>query len=205
MPPYSAVRASDICEALLECHWHHGWRAEKEALFSPRRIDVLAIAPKATEVIAFEIKTSLRDFHVELKNPTKRGTVMRHCSQFYFVVPYGMVMPRNVPEDCGLIYFGCNGLSMIKRSPAQKWELPFETDQRIQIERMERERREEERISEQEWDADLCEAISGQLPRWMLPRLLSRPLRFQFDLQAAAAKLWSVPLVAAVDFDGIPF
>ncbi len=200
------VRTVDICEALIECHRRYGWRAEKEALFSPRRIDVLAIAPAATEVIAFEIKVSRQDFQLEMKDPTKRATVIRNCTQFYFVVPSGMLRLEEVPDNCGLIYFGCGELHMVKRSPAQQWELPFEIDLRIRTEQLARERREEEWACDQEGDVcDVDGADAVQLPCWMLPHFLIRPFRFQFDINAVAAKLRSIAVPCTVDFEGLPF
>lgn len=207
-----------ICQKLIDTHRAYGWRAEKEALFSPRRIDVLAIAPGAIEVIGYEIKTSLQDFRNELKNPEKRQAVARHCTSFYFAVPIEMILPKDVPSDCGLLYFEDGWIYVAKAAPTRSSESVFEVEIREfwegkarreeeqQIEMEESQRRDEKDSREQGliWESDgLDSAI--QLPHWMLPRFY-RPMLFQLDVRAVAAKMAAAVLPAMeFDFDEVPF
>lgn len=75
-----ASLTKEICGAVIRTHREYGWRAEKECLFSLRRIDVLAISPRAHHVIGYEIKSSLQDFRSELSTPAKRGAVTPYCT-----------------------------------------------------------------------------------------------------------------------------
>jgi DNA repair protein MmcB-like len=206
-----------ITDRLIECHRRFGWRAEREALFTPRRIDVLAIAPGAAEVIGFEVKTSIADFKSELKTPAKRAAVMAHCTQFYFAVPLRMIHPDEVPDDCGLIYFDSHWIYLVKYAPGRKVELPFEVDLREWREEDARQRKEAELAYAEcmQGEYDECHGrindevgehfalMHLQVPSWMRDRP-RRPLHFQFDIRAVAAKMASV-FLPAVELEEVPF
>lgn len=203
----------EITDRLIDVHRAYGWRAEKEAWFSPRRIDVLAISHAGRDVICFEIKVSREDFKNELRDPDKRKTVMRNCTQFYFVVPENLLSHSDIPEGCGLVYYRKGWMWVEVPAPAKHSELTFETELRNAREREEeehqeqilREAKEEEEINSIE-DADAFEcAPSLQFPGWMLP-WFRKPLRFQFDVAAVAAKMARAALpVIEFDFDEVPF
>jgi len=112
--------AVEVADFLVKVHRIYGWRAQKEALFSPRRIDVLAIAPGGTDVIGFEIKTSLSDLKAELNNPSKRLAVSRFCTQFYFVLPFGLISASKIPKECGVIYFFDDVQCFLRRGAMNK-------------------------------------------------------------------------------------
>ena len=71
-----------------------------------RVIDLFVFAPIPSKMfrrIAFEIKTSTNDFCRELADPTKRRAALRFSNKFYFVTPEGIINPKKIPAECGLI------------------------------------------------------------------------------------------------------
>lgn len=204
--------AREITDRLIGCHRSYGWRAERESLFSRRRIDVLAIAQSAHEVIGFEIKISRQDFKNELRDPDKREAVMRHCTQFYFVVPENLIHAREIPDGCGLVYYRDGWMWVEKSAPGKKSELTFEIelrDAREDQERRHREWLEAEEREQFEYDklyacGTLDDYAPADLPGWMFPRFI-KPLRFQFDVMAVAEKMASVLVPCAINFDEVLF
>lgn len=64
---------------------------------------VMDIRPnKGLTKTAYEIKVSRSDFLRELKKPLKRRQAMLVSNYFYFIAPYGIIKPEDVPIDCGL-------------------------------------------------------------------------------------------------------
>ncbi len=53
--------------------------------------------------IAYEIKVTQQDFQREIDNPLKRQPALRISNEFYFVTPPGLLSPRQIPSDCGLM------------------------------------------------------------------------------------------------------
>jgi len=181
---------------LLRSHHGNRWSAEKEIRFGSRRIDVLSISRGGKRVIGFEIKSAYADFKNELRTPQKTGSVLRFCTEFYFVVPAGLVTAAEVPHDCGLLYLLDNGsLSVVKRAPGGTENLPFEEDQLL-----------DEFLRLNEWERHAGPELhdQAQIPSWMLPRFI-RPLRFQFEVLAVAAALPGTASEYAIDFGRIPF
>jgi hypothetical protein len=56
--------------------------------------------------ICYEVKVSRGDFLAELKSPLKRRIGMRYSNEFYFVAPAGLVLPEEIPPECGLVEAG---------------------------------------------------------------------------------------------------
>lgn len=81
-----------------------------------RTIDAIAINvwQSQFQLLAFEIKTSRGDFTREVNDPSKRKPFVDLSSQFYFVVPVGMVQPDEVPAECGLMYAEKTRLKRVK-------------------------------------------------------------------------------------------
>lgn len=52
---------------------------------------------------AYEIKTSESDFYREMADPTKRRSAVRFANEFYFVAPVGIIKPKMLPPEAGLI------------------------------------------------------------------------------------------------------
>ena len=190
------ITARDVALELVRVHRYFGWRAEKEALFSPRRIDVLVIAPGGSDVVAFEIKVSLADFRTELKHPEKRQAVIANCTQFYFVSPSGLIPPREVPDGCGLMYFDGSEFTTVKPLQGRSSLLCRIEQDRID-EREDRDRR--NRLPEwlyyleeygEEYTADCycgpSDSFGEVLPKWMRrDEPLRKPLRLDLDVETA--------------------
>jgi hypothetical protein len=78
-----------------------------------RYLDAWAITLWPSEplrVVALEIKTARNDWLRERKQPRKRDAARRICNEFYFVAPPGVILESEVPESCGLIEVGAEGL-----------------------------------------------------------------------------------------------
>ncbi len=93
------LHADDIFFAELRAG--AGWGVDSE-----RRIDAYAMSPypsKHNVRTAYEIKVSKRDYVRELSKPLKRRPALLYANQFYFVAPKGVIDPRDVPIECGLI------------------------------------------------------------------------------------------------------
>jgi hypothetical protein len=56
--------------------------------------------------VCYEVKVSRADFLTELKHPLKRRIGMRYSNEFYFVTPAGLVLPEEIPPECGLVEAG---------------------------------------------------------------------------------------------------
>lgn len=62
-------------------------------------------------MIVYEIKTSRADFF----HDEKWMTYLKYGNEFYFVVPWKMVAPEEVPDQCGLIYVNKKGNKLYTR------------------------------------------------------------------------------------------
>jgi hypothetical protein len=74
-----------------------------------RYIDVLAVncwkSYGNVSIVAYEIKISKADFKKDLDNfEKKQGETFKHSTEFYYVCPHGMILPDEVPEQCGLYW-----------------------------------------------------------------------------------------------------
>lgn len=71
-----------------------------------RTIDGFAVHcwPSNGRVVAFEIKVDRSDFMAELEDPTKREPFIENSTEFYYVVPHGLVQANEVPEVAGLMW-----------------------------------------------------------------------------------------------------
>jgi hypothetical protein len=84
-----------------ECPVGTGWRGTNY-------MDAFVIAAWPSDQnkrIAFEIKISKSDFLNEFKKPNKRRPALFFSNEFYFVAPYGLLKPEEIPSDCGLMEF----------------------------------------------------------------------------------------------------
>lgn len=68
--------------------------------------------------LAFEIKQSRGDFMRELERPAKRQWVEANFHQTWFVVPYRLVKPEEVPESWGLLMVTKEGTALRKAKQA---------------------------------------------------------------------------------------
>ena len=67
----------------------------------------------------YEIKISRSDF----KRDEKWRYYLEYCHLFYFVTPYGLIEPREVPPEAGLCYVTKNGqkIRTVKKAPFRWW------------------------------------------------------------------------------------
>lgn len=63
---------------------------------------------------AFEIKISASDLLLELRNPDKRWPAYAVSHEFYFVTPAGLVKPKLLTKDDGLIEWDGVKLKVVK-------------------------------------------------------------------------------------------
>lgn len=81
--------------------------ASRKRDFNPERyFDAWAInlyPSKGHRTIAYEVKVSRADFLREIKDPSKRREALMFSNEFYFVAPKGLLDPKEIPEECGLI------------------------------------------------------------------------------------------------------
>lgn len=209
----NSITAKSIADAIIDLHRGYGWRAEREALFSPRRIDVLAIGPGGGSVIAYEVKVSRADFCNELKDPSKRGAVMANSTEFYFVTPTDLIQPEEVPEGCGLIYYEGGWLVQFVDAPAKRGESVFDRKIREEQERLESERLEDEWYEHSRSTHDPTGELEqvnldSWAPRWLRNWMFpTKPLAWPKHYLEAFAEI-STGWVAApseFDFDQVPF
>jgi hypothetical protein len=74
-----------------------------------QRLDAFALnclPHLAMKRVCYEVKISRADFLLELRHPLKRRIGMRYSNEFYFLTPAGLVMPSEIPVDCGLVEVG---------------------------------------------------------------------------------------------------
>lgn len=92
-----------------------------------RRIDAWAMKRSWLnfEIIGYEIKTSRADF----LRDDKWREYLPMCHRFYFVVPWGLIDPREIESPAGLIYVAKTGgrLYAKKRAVRRAIEIPVDT------------------------------------------------------------------------------
>ena len=63
---------------------------------------------------AFEVKVTPGDILSELRNPDKRWLAYAVSHEFYFVAPTGLIKPKLLTKDDGLIEWGSGKLKIVK-------------------------------------------------------------------------------------------
>lgn len=91
-----------------------GWRDKRHPDINvEQRIDLWCLncwPSKDHLKVAYEVKVSRQDFKREIDNPEKREAYRMVCDQFYFATPAGLVTPKEVPPDAGLVEVHSDGL-----------------------------------------------------------------------------------------------
>lgn len=107
----------DIC--VPECKHGQSWSAEKI-----KRFDLWVMKRSYANPMTwvYEIKVSRQDF---LKD-NKWQSYLPYCTDFYFVAPYGIIRPEEVPERAGLLLSSKNGTRLYckKKAPHREAEIP---------------------------------------------------------------------------------
>jgi len=76
---------------------------------SLQRLDAFALncyPHQGMRRICYEVKVSRADYLLELRHPLKRRMGLRYSNEFYFVTPAGMLDPKEVPAECGVVEAG---------------------------------------------------------------------------------------------------
>lgn len=91
-----------------------------------RRLDAWVMKRSWTHfgTIGYEIKVSRGDFYSD----KKWREYLPYCHQFYFVCPWGMILPEEVKVDAGLCWVCKNGqrIHIKKRVAKRDIEIPIE-------------------------------------------------------------------------------
>lgn len=100
---FRALRNRHNPAGLPPSNWQ--WCYLPELRLGPRRVDAWAIKKQfpSFERRAYEVKVSRSDFFSEVHNPEKRQPALEISNRFYFVAPCGLILPNELPSDCGLI------------------------------------------------------------------------------------------------------
>lgn len=153
-------------------------------------------------MIGYEVKVTRQDFLRDEKWPK----YLPMCHQLYFVTPYGLVQPDEVPEVAGLIWVTKNGTKLYTKRKAQHRDIEPPTDvmayvlmSRAQITRecVYRSERDmwaewlERRRKDQDWGKDLSRLISRGVSAQIqkLEHELSQEQRRSAGLQRVAEEL----------------
>lgn len=129
------MNAAEVERAILRryhCEFYDGiaseWAALPEVSFGGPTIDLFlqrAWRGRPGQVRhAIEIKVSRSDFRKELSQPLKRRPWVETCHQFWFATPAGLLLPDEIPEECGLYEVHEVGdyttVKVAKRAPTRK-------------------------------------------------------------------------------------
>ena len=118
------ITEEEITRLLASKHWKDIFIAQCKTgatyVGSPRIIDAW-VMPRSwvKPIIGYEIKISRADF----QRDRKWRYYLQYCHLFYFVTPYGLIEPREIPEEAGLCYVTKNRQSIrtIKKAPFRWW------------------------------------------------------------------------------------
>ena len=122
------MTADDISRLLAARHADDVYVPEckdgRSAGVSHRRLDAWAMAKSWAHPITwgYEIKVSRGDFLAD----RKWQTYLELCNEFYFVSPWELIDPKELPDEAGLlwVYRNGEGLRLRKKSPRRKIEIP---------------------------------------------------------------------------------
>lgn len=112
------ITASHVKELLANRHREDVFVHELSAFIENKsvRIDGWAMVRGSNLTIGYEVKVDKRDF----KNDGKWHLYKRMCHEMYFVCPWAMILPQELPEDVGLIYVSKLGNKLyVKKKPVR--------------------------------------------------------------------------------------
>jgi hypothetical protein len=131
------VQAHEVIEVLRRRYRD----ADGEWLFFTEawRIDAYAVRCWAGGIghrrVAMEVKVSRSDFLSEIRKPAKRANALDVSHEFYFVTPYALVRPDEVPDECGLMFVKDGRTKIAKRAPLRT-PRPFKLSETIYLMRL---------------------------------------------------------------------
>jgi len=134
------MKAKEVLDAVRKLHCGEFSRGDTWVCFeefrieagfgyiAEKRIDLFAMhchPSKKLERVAYEVKISRTDFTRELQKPTKRWAGFMFSNRFYFAAPAGLIKPKEVPTECGLVEVHDDGNVIIKiKAPWRESALP---------------------------------------------------------------------------------
>ena len=101
------------------------------------RPDVFIMKPTYNQEMvkptAYEIKVSRSDFLSDIAKPDKRRAYLEVAEALYYVCPEGLIDKKEVPQECGLIYFEekYNNFAIKKHAKRGKVELSQDNMMRL--------------------------------------------------------------------------
>ena len=103
------VTSNDVLKGLESYYADSGLIVVPEvsiAYGGERRVDALVVGRGNETAIICEVKVSRQDFKHELEQPGKRELALELSSQYFFCAPEGLIKPKELPEECGLLELG---------------------------------------------------------------------------------------------------
>jgi len=118
------ITEAEITQLLALKHWKDIFIAQCKTgstyVGRPRIIDAW-VMPRSwvKPIIGYEIKISRADF----RQDRKWREYLQYCHLFYFVTPYGLIAPYEIPPEAGLCYVTKNRQSIrtVKKAPFRWW------------------------------------------------------------------------------------
>jgi len=92
-----------------------------------RRLDMVSIGcwgSNSLHTVGFEIKRSVSDWRKELEDPSKREPFVNEVNEFFYVAPWHIIDPKDVPEECGLLSINEGDELVRRKHPKQKQTTP---------------------------------------------------------------------------------
>jgi len=75
-------------------------------------------------VIGYEIKVSKQDF----RNDNKWQAYLEYCHEFYFVSPYKLILPEELPPEAGLVWVAQTGNRLFMKKKAVRRQITIPVD-----------------------------------------------------------------------------
>jgi len=114
------MNASALVALLAEKHKNDVFVVEcKTGNFSTSRFDAWAMERswEKPKIIGYEVKVTRADFLQD----DKWHNYLPFCNQFYFVTPYKMVQPVEVPDKCGLLWASMQASRVYTKKKSDYW------------------------------------------------------------------------------------
>lgn len=124
------MNASDVVKLLAERHKDDIFVPEcHTGHFSHSKFDAWAM-PKAWEkplIIGYEVKVTRADFFQD----SKWQNYLPFCNELYFVTPYKLVEPAEVPGRCGLLWASKQSTRVYSKKKSDYW--PVQPDKLVNL------------------------------------------------------------------------
>lgn len=114
------ITSKIILDALRSKHWKDVFVSECKSGSSYGghwRMDawIMAKSWAHPQCTAYEIKVDRGDF----LNDNKFHNYLQFCNEFYFVCPSKLILPNEIPDDCGLMWISSTGTRLYTKKKAK--------------------------------------------------------------------------------------